>query len=94
MNYDFNLLQKYKIKPTRIIKGRRIMKDTSTLLKNVYVKKEKLQKKCNKMIHQGGSKNKINIVETELSEIENLHIKLKNLLFLNNGIIEIYSNNN
>ena len=56
MNYDFNLLQKYKIKPTRIIKGRRIMKDTYTLLKNVYVKKKKLQKKCNKIIHQGDQK--------------------------------------
>jgi len=93
MNYDFSLLKKYKIKPTKVIKGKRVMKNTSTLLKNVYDKKEKLVRKCKKIIQNGGSKKQIEKIETEITEIENLHGNLKNLLFLNNGIIEIFSNN-
>ncbi|ADO67411.1 hypothetical protein crov377 [Cafeteria roenbergensis virus] len=92
MNYNFNLLKKYKIKPTKIIKGKRVMKDTSTLLKNIYNKKERLVRKCKKIIQMGGSNKSISKLETEISEIEVLHGKLKNLLFLNNGIIEVFSN--
>lgn len=92
MDYDFNLFNKYKIKPTKIIKGRRKMKNTQTLLKDIYNKKIKLIRKCKKIIQNGGSKNKIDKIETEISEIETLHKNIKNLLILNTGIIETYSN--
>lgn len=92
MDYDFNLLKKYNIKPTKIIKGKRIMKDTKTLLKDVYKKKNRLVRKCKKIIQSGGSKEKISKIETEISEIDSLHKNLKNLVFLSNGIIEIYKN--
>lgn len=92
MNYDFSLLKKYKIKPTKVIRGKRVMKDTSVLLKNVYDKKEKLVRKFKQIIQTGGSKKKIDKIESEITEIEQLHGNLKNLLFLNNGIIEIFSN--
>lgn len=92
MDYDFTLFKKYKIRPTKIIKGKRIMKNTRTLLKDVYKKKNKLVRKCKKIIQSGGSNSKITKIETEISEIESLHKNLKNLVFLSNGIIEIYSN--
>lgn len=92
MNYDFSLLQKYSIKHTKNIKGKRIMKDTTTLLKNIYDKKEKLNRKFKKIIQQGGCKKQITTVESDINEIENLYKNIKNLMFLNKGIIEIYSN--
>lgn len=95
MEYDFNILKKFKINPTKIKKGKIIMKDTRTLLKNVFDKKEKLVRKCKKIKQDGGGKeseNKINIIESELTEIQNLHNNLKKLMFLNNGIIEVFRN--
>lgn len=89
MNYDFSLLKKYKIKPTKNKNGKIVMKDTRVLLKNVYDKKEKLKRKFKKF-QTGGSQ--YNRLESELTEIENLHKNIKNILFLNQGIIEIYSN--
>lgn len=94
MEYDFNVLKKFKINPTKIKKGKIIMKDTRTLLKNVYDKKEKLVRKCKKIKQEGGTikNNQVDIIESELTEIENLHRNLKRLMFLSNGIIEIYTN--
>lgn len=92
MNYDFNIFKKYKIKTTKLIKGKRIMKDSTTLLKNVYNKKEKLKRKGKMVLQNGGSKKKIEKINTEISEIENLHSNLKTLVLFNQGIIEVYSN--
>ena len=93
MDYNFDKLKKFKIKPTRVYKGKRIMKDTRTLLKNVYNKKEKLNRKYKKIKQTGGSAQNISKIESDLTEIEILHRNLKNLMFLTNGIIEVYNNN-
>jgi hypothetical protein len=97
MDYNFEVLKKFNINPTKVTKGKRIMKDTRTLLKNVYVKKEKLIRKYKKIKKntkikdiKGGSNTKQ--IESDISEIEILHKNLKNLMFLSNGIIEVYSN--
>ena len=95
MDYNFDMLKKFKINPTKIKKGKTIMKDTRTLLKNVYNKKEKLIRKFKKIKisnQKGGSNTPTNRIETEITEIENLHKNLKNLMFLSNGIIEVFSN--
>lgn len=94
MEYNFNIFKKFKINPTKIKKGNIIMKDTRVLLKNVYDKKKTLVRKCFKIKQTGGTikNNKIKHIETELNEIELLHKNLKKLMFLNNGIIEFYSN--
>ena len=92
MEYDFSKLKDFKIKPTFKKKGKLIMKDSRTLLKDIYNKKMRLERKCKLIIQKGGNNKKITEIETEIEEIKKIHNNLKNLVFLNNGIIEIYRN--
>jgi len=84
-------LEKFKINPYKKSHGVRILKDPFTLLKNVYDKKIKLERKYIK-VKQTGGKN-TNKLETELTEISTFHEKLKELSFFNSDVIEIFSNN-
>ena len=90
MDYDFSLLKKFKIKPTKTRNGKKVMKDTRTLLKNVYNKKSRLVRKFKKIPQVGGTRK--DDIETDIDEISNLHKNLKKLIFLNNTVIDIYSN--
>lgn len=94
MNYQIYTLKKFNIKPTKKFKGKIIMKNTRTLLKNVYNKKEILIRKFKKIKQSNFSseKSKINQIESDISEIEQLHTQLKKSMSFNNGIIEIYFN--
>ena len=46
MEYDFSKLKDFKIKPTFKKKGKLMIKDSRTLLKDVYNKKMRLERKC------------------------------------------------
>jgi uncharacterized protein YegJ (DUF2314 family) len=86
-----NELEKFKINPYKKSHGIRILKDSFTLLKNVYDKKTKLERKYIKLSQKGG-KDKTKL-ETELTEISTFHEKLKELSFFNSDIIDVFSNN-
>ena len=92
MEYDFSKLKDFKIKPTFKKKGKLMMKDSRTLLKDLYNKKIKLERKIKLIIQKGGNNKKVTEIETEIEEIKKIHNNLRNLVFLNNGIIEIYRN--
>jgi len=81
--------KKFKINPYKKFKGKRILKDYHTLLKNIYSKRKKLERKYQKIKQSGGSKEE---VETQLSEISILHDKVKNLSLKEDGFIEFFKN--
>lgn len=92
MEYNFSKLKVFNINPKVKKQGKLVMKDSRILLKNIYDKKVKLERKCKLIIQKGGSEKMKSDIETELTEINKLHNNFKKLVFLNNGIIEIYSN--
>lgn len=89
MDGNNHILKKFKINPYKKVKGKRILKDYHILLKNIYNKKVKLERKYNKIRQLGGYNKE---VETQISEISELHQKVKNLSLESDGFITVFKN--